>query len=160
MNKLVTLVALLGSALAVPAARAEFNYEFAGAHTAAFSVSELLVADTTLSGSVLKHCSTFNYDCTELQFVLDAAAAGLTGDAGVSAMGFGGYDGDGVWNVAWSYYQASSFVQLGSYQSLYGFNPTSMTVSAVPEPATLALLLVGCPAVAAAARRRQLRELR
>lgn len=104
-----------------------------------FIADDYLVAETDISPSNMLNCHAGDKLCSMVHFFQDAHAAGLTGDLGVQAISL--EDNDGF--TGYYYFSAPAFSTPGSYNSLYGFNPAILTVSAVPEPASYLGMLAG-----------------
>lgn len=104
-----------------------------------FLVENYLVTELDISPSEMLSCHAGDQLCSTVHFFQDAQAAGLTVDFGVQAISVADSDG----TMGYYYFARPAFSTLGSHTSLYGFNPGTLTVSSVPEPASWLSLLAG-----------------
>jgi hypothetical protein len=104
-----------------------------------FTTDNYLVADADISPGDMLNCHAGDQLCSMVHFIQDAHAAGLTGDVGVQAIGLADSGG----GTGYYYFATPAFSTAGSHTSLYGFNPGTLTVSAVPEPASWLGMLAG-----------------
>jgi len=152
MAKIFRVIACAAAFFASASAMAAVEYSFSGFfsnnnwpnevnYTGGFSfvVDNYLQTDEDISPANMLTCHAGDQLCSKVHFFQDAHAAGLTGDLGVQAIGLADHDG----SMGYYYFSAPAFSTPGSYNSLYGFNPGTLTVSAVPEPANWLSLITG-----------------
>lgn len=148
LRNIVCVVAFFASTSATAAVKYSFSGFFSNNNSPhevnftggfSFIADNYLVAETDISPSNMLNCHAGDQLCSTVHFFQDAHAAGLTGDFGVQAIGLADNDG----SMGYYYFSAPALSTSGSYNSLYGFNPGTLTVSAVPEPASCLGLLAG-----------------
>jgi len=159
LKHLVCLAAFAYSASSLAAVQYSFTGFFSnnapapGANfTGGFSfiAADYLGADTDIAPSAMLNCHAGDLLCSQVHFYQDAHAAGLTQNLGVQAIGLADAQG----TTDYYYFSSASFATPGTHGSLYGFNPATLTVSAVPEPASYLGLLAGLAMIGTLARRR------
>lgn len=121
--------------------------------TFALTTGGFINADTDFAPASLLSCQAGTLACSNVHFYLNPLADGIATDPGVRAVGL--FDAAGVAN--YYIFAANAFSTPGMHTSLGDFNHATLTVSAVPEPAEVVLLLAGLGVVGAVARRRSTR---
>ncbi len=108
------------------------------------TVATYITSNASFSATSFSSCSDASGPCSGANFYVDAQASGLTGTPGLQAIGF--FSSGTQW---YHYFSAPAFTTPGVYPTAFTFNPATLTVTAVPEPASWALLLAGVVVVAA-----------
>lgn len=164
MAKMFRIIACAAALCASTSAMAAVEYSFSGFFsnnntpneqdfTGGFSfiADNYLSTEADISPANMLDCHAGDKSCSNVHFFQDAHAAGLTGNLGVQAIGLA--DSDGM--MDYYYFSAPALSTPGTYNSLYGFNPGTLTVSAVPEPASWLSLAAGLGLIGALSARRR-----
>ncbi len=114
--------------------------------------------DMVLAAADTQSCHTGNRPCFSVEFYTDALAHGWSADSVPVIRLLDWNDShSGPAGAFYYYFPAPALSTPGSYHSLYGFDPAVLTVSAVPEPASVFMLLSGLLLVAVARGRKRSR---
>ncbi|MBP6765186.1 MAG: PEP-CTERM sorting domain-containing protein [Rubrivivax sp.] len=114
------------------------------------TVPDYITSDINFDLAELTSCTTSQGSCMGAHFYVDAKAAGFTDLPGLQTVVF-----RSSFFGSYHYFEAPAFTTPGTYEDYFGFNPATLTVSAVPEPGVWALMLAGLGAGAFSLRRRQ-----
>lgn len=163
--RLATASLVLAAAALAPA-QAAVRYTFSGSNVenipAAFSltVPDFITVDTFFPVESLDSCSAITSSCGGVTFNMDGVEYNTPPDiltAGLQVIEFGIGDGR-----AFFHYFAPTpglpFSTPGIYSTSFDFNPATLTVAvvtAVPEPMSMEMLLVGVGVMAGVLRRRR-----
>lgn len=166
MTPIKTMAALAASLAFAASAHAATTYSFSGFFgqpspsgdfTATFSITvpSLITADTVIDASGMTQCQTPVGACTSVGFYVDAAAAGFAPEHPEwEAIAFSNDQG-----TSYYYFDGTTFTTDGVHSDVFGIGPATLDVrtAAVPEPASMSLLLAGLGLMGVAARRRAAR---
>ena len=119
--------------------------------TFALATSGFISADTDFAPADLLSCQAGTLACSNVHFYMNPLADGVTTDSAVKAVGL--FDAAGVGN--YYIFGANAFSTPGVHVSLGDFNHATLTVSAVPEPGEVVMLLTGLGLIGVIARRRR-----
>lgn len=133
-------------------ASAQVTYKLGGQSDFTFELTApgFITSDTSFAASSLTQCTSLLRTCTRVSFVVDAFANGHTAT-------------DLNWQAAvvetsagtdYFYFPEPAFTTAGLHLEASTGGGSSLSVSAVPEPATFALMALGALVVGAVAKRR------
>ena len=153
MKSTITALAFAAGFAFSASSQAAVTYSFFAPFVAGFdlTVPATVTTDSEFAASSLSDCWVISATCEDVKFYMNAEAAGLGPDPDWEAVAVSAVGG----STDYYYFEAPAFETSGLHPSVYGADYASLTVSSVPEPASLLMICAALPLVWALTRRRR-----